>query len=154
MKYVFLFFFLFISNAIFSQKQVLKITHQLSGKEIFIKENKRIKIKTVDGKKISGRFKIKNDLVVINDQSLKLSDIGEIKRNPLLFSILTGSIMVYGGVVSVGAGVLLGIFVHPSAFLLTIPAAALIFVGNKPPNFSKKFKTENGWIIETTTIAD
>lgn len=154
MNYIILFFLLFISTAIFSQEQVIKITNQISKKEIIIKENSRIKIKTIEGRKISGRFEIKNNLVIIRNEQLKLSDIGEIKRNPLMVSILASSAMVYGGVVSLGAGVLLGILVHPSAFLLTIPAVALIFVGNKPPNFSKKFKTESGWIIETTTIAD
>ena len=53
-----LFISLFFVNLIFAQERVLKIVNQVSKKEIIIKENKRIRIKTIDGQKISGRFKI------------------------------------------------------------------------------------------------
>ena len=42
----------------FSQERSIQITNEYTKEEITIKENKRIRIKTVAGKKITGNFKI------------------------------------------------------------------------------------------------
>lgn len=151
-KMALLMFCLLIGNSLFSQEQAIKITNQLSKKEIVIKENKRIKIKTVDGKRISGRFKIENNSIIIEDEQIALADIAYIKRHPLLVSILTSSVLIYAGVVLAGAAVLVGVLIDSSAYLLTIPAAGLIFTGIKSPNFSRKFKTANNWTLETIAV--
>lgn len=65
----------FLDNAVLPQEKAIKITHQTSKKEIIIKENSRIKVKTNDGKKISGRFTIKENSILINYQELALTDI-------------------------------------------------------------------------------
>ena len=153
-KITILIFSLLITNSIFGQEKAIKITDQTSKKEIVIKENKRIKIKTIDGKKISGHFKIENNSILINNEQFDLSDIGEIKRNPLLVSILTSGILIYGGAITAGMGVIIGVFVESTAFLLTIPAAGMIYAGIKSPNFSRKFKTDSGWTYETITILE
>lgn len=153
-KLAILIFSLFITNIMFAQKQAIKITNQISKKEIILKENKRIKIRTVEGKKISGRFNIENNTILIKNNRYKLTDIEEIKRNPLLTSILTSSFLIYGGAITAGFGVLIGVLVDSTAFLLTIPAAGMIYAGIHPPNFNKKYKNNGDWIFELITIPD
>lgn len=111
-------------NILWAQEQkAIKITNQNTQKEVVLKENKRITIKTVDDKKISGRFKIENNSIIIKNEKLEITDIAYLKRNPLLTSVLTTGLLVYGGAVTLGFGVLL----DSTAFLLAIPAAGMIY---------------------------
>lgn len=153
-KLTILIFSLLIANSIFSQEQAIKITNEVSQKEIIIKENKRIKIKTLDGQKLSGRFKIENNSILIKNQQIELSQIGEIKRNPLLVSIVTSSFFIYVGAITLGVAVLIGVFADSSAFLFAIPAAGLIYAGIKSPNFGRKFKSDSNWTFEIITISE
>ncbi|WP_458629129.1 hypothetical protein [Winogradskyella sp. PC D3.3] len=152
-KLILLMFSLLIANSLFSQDQALRITNEVSKKEITIKENKRIKIKTLDGQKISGRFQLEENTIIINNQQYKLSEIGEIKRHPLLVSIVTSVAFIYIGAIATGVAVLVGVLVDTSAFLLTIPAAGMVYTGIKSPNFSRKFKRDNHWVFEIVSIA-
>lgn len=146
---------LFFFNQIIAQKQAIKITNSNTNKEKIIKENKRIKLTTVDGKKISGRFKIENDKIIFIDNiSLNLSDIYAIKRNPLLVSIFTSSFLIYGGALTAGLGVLIGVLADSAAFWLTIPAAGMIYTGVKSPNFNKNHKKDKGWKFEIITLSN
>ena len=149
-----LMFSLFLVNLTIAQDRAIKITNQVSKKEIIIKENKRIKIKTTDGEKISGRFSIENNAITIKNKQYAITDIEEIKRNPLLISILTGGVLIYGGAIIGGVGVLIGLLTDTTAFLLAIPAAAMIYAGTRPPNFSKKYKNDGNWTIEFVTISE
>ncbi|MFC5044833.1 hypothetical protein ACFSTE_21740 [Aquimarina hainanensis] len=142
---------LLISCTIFSQKRAIKITHHILQKEIIIKENKRIKIKTTGGDKISGRFKIENNSIIIKGTQIEISDIETIKRNPLLLSILITGLFTYGGALMLGFGALIGALVNPSAFLLAIPATGMIYIGAKSPNFNRKFKRDKNWRVEIIT---
>ncbi|MCB0400294.1 MAG: hypothetical protein KDD26_11910 [Winogradskyella sp.] len=146
--------FLFFINLISAQVKAIKITNETAQKEKIIKENKRVKVFTVDGGKLRGRFKIEADSILIQGERINLSDIMAIKRNPLLVSIVTGSFLVYVGSITIGLGVLIGVLVDSSAFLLTIPGAGLIYAGLKPPNFSKKFKIERNWTFEIIVVSD
>tara|TARA_B100001059_G_C17287424_1_gene311110 strand:- start:65 stop:418 length:354 start_codon:yes stop_codon:yes gene_type:complete len=86
---------LFFINVAMSQNNALKITNLNTNKEKIIKENRRIKLKTSDGRKIKGRFKVENNSnIIIDDVRINLTDIEELKRNPLLTSILTSLIYV------------------------------------------------------------
>lgn len=76
------------------------------------------------------------------------------KRNPLLTSVLTTGLLVYGGAVTLGFGVLIGVLVDSTAFLLAIPAAGMIYAGIKSPNFHKKYKKENDLIFEIITLSE
>ncbi len=148
-KMTILFFSLFFINLLFSQEGAIKITNQTSEKERIIKENKRIKIKTIDGQKISGRFKIEKDnIILIKKQRIELTNIKEIKRNSLLVSILTSGFFIYTGAITLGFSVLIGVLVDSTAFLLAIPAAGMIYTGIKSPNFQKKYKNESNWTFE------
>ncbi len=150
-----LFLSLFFVTLLFSQERAIKITNQTSKKEIKIKENKRIKIKTTDGEKISGRFKIHDDTtILIKNKQIELINIKEIKRNSLLLSIFTSGFFIYSGALTAGFGVLIGVLVDSTAFLLTIPAAGMIYTGIKSPNFQKKYKGDSNWIFELISTSD
>ena len=156
MKKLFLLIFssLFFNVAI-AQTNAIKITNINTNKEKIIKENKRIKLKTFDGRKIKGRFKIENNsTIIIDNVRINLSDIDALKRNPLLTSILTSGFLIYGGAITAGFGVLIGVLVDSTAFWLTIPAARMIYTGIKSPNFNKNHKTDKGWKFEIITISD
>lgn len=154
-KITLLCFSLLLVNLLFSQQQAIKITNQTSNKEITIKENKRIKIKTTNGEKISGRFKIDgNNSILIKDKRIEFSDIEEIKRNSLLLSIFTSSVLIYAGAITAGFGALIGALVDSNAFWLAVPAAAMIYGGIKSPNLQKKYKKSSNWTFETTTISN
>lgn len=145
---------LFLNNTILSQQKAIKITHQTSKKEIIIKENKRIKTKTNDGKKISGRFIIKENSILINNQELALTDISAIKRNPILTSALTSGFLIYGGGLVAGFASIIGVFVDANAFYALIPAAGMIYTGIKSPNFHKNYSNEKMWKFQIIEISE
>ena len=77
MKKIFLIIIgLFFFNLLVAQNQAIKINNINTNKEKIIKENKRIKLKTFDGQKVKGRFKIENNSTIIVDNvRIDLSDI-------------------------------------------------------------------------------
>ncbi|MGB6269340.1 MAG: hypothetical protein WBF67_10060 [Olleya sp.] len=151
-KIITLIFGLLITSHVFSQQQALKITNQTSNKVITIKENKRVKITTASGEKLSGRFTINNDSIVIDNRQIALQDITDIKRNPLLVSIVTNGLLIYGGALTIGIGTIIGVFANTNGFLLAIPGAAMVTTGILSPNFNRKFKTEKNWTLQIISL--
>ena len=142
-------------NLILAQEQALKISNPTSEKQVLIKENKRVKIRTTEGEKISGRLKILDaHSIAIGDTPIQLMDIKEIKRNPLLISLFSSGFLIYAGAITAGMGVIIGLFVESSGFLLAIPGAALIFAGIKSPNVLKNYKAENNWNFELISTSE
>lgn len=129
-----------------AQEQALRISSPASDKEVIIKENKRIKVRTTGGEKISGRFHIaENNVILIKDQRIEISDIAAVKRNPLFLSIFSSGFLIYAGALTAGMGAIIGIFVESSGFLLAIPGAAMIYAGIKSPNVLKNYEAEDNW---------
>ena len=89
---------------------------------------------------------------MIDNQSIDLKNVIEIRRNSLLLSLLTSSFLVYTGTFVGVYGFIGGILINPSSFLLIIPSAALIYGGLKSPNLHKNHKLENDWAFEIITI--
>lgn len=146
---------LFFANILYAQdQQAIKLTNQTTQKEFLIKENKRIIVETTDGKKFSGRFSLADNTITIDNEKLEIADIVYLKRNTLVTSTLTTGLLVYGGAVTAGFGALIGVLIQPSAFLLFIPAAGMIYAGIKSPNFHKKYKTEKDWTFEPITLSE
>lgn len=145
---------IFLSCFLYSQEKAIKLTKQNSDREIIIKENKRIKIKTMDGRKITGRLKIENNTIIIDEESFLLEDIAEIKRNPLLTSILTSTFLIYAGSLTIGLGALIGVLADTTAFWLIIPGAGMVYAGLKSPNFNRKFKNDGSWSFDIITLSD
>ena len=70
MKYLIL--FIFIPFIFFAQEKQLQITKIEDGKTFIIKENKRVKIKTMNGEKLFGKIKfIDNNTILIDEKSIK-----------------------------------------------------------------------------------
>lgn len=103
-------------------------------------------------KRISGKYRIDNNFIVINGERIALTDSADIKRNPLLVTALSNGLLIYGGARTIGFGVIIGVFTNTTAFLLTIPLTAMLYAVIKWPNFSKKNKNDGTYIIEFTTL--
>lgn len=141
-----MFLSLFFVTLLPAQEQALRISSPASDKEVIIKENKRIKVRTTGGEKISGRFHIaENNVILIKDQRIEISDIAAVKRNPLFLSIFSSGFLIYAGALTAGMGAIIGIFVESSGFLLAIPGAAMIYAGIKSPNVLKNYEAEDNW---------
>jgi len=154
-KIIFLIVSLISFNCLIAQSSGIKIFNEKNGKEIMLRENKRIKIKTSDGVKISGRFKIFDDeTILIKNEKVKLSQIEKIKRNPLIVSIFTNGIFYYYGATLAGVSIALYAFSgNVTSFLLTIPSAGFIYGGIKSPNILKGYKMTNNWKYEIIVIS-
>ncbi len=141
-------------NLIYAQEQAIKITSPNSDREIIIKENKRVKIRTANGQKIAGRFTIEGtNTLVIKGQRIELAEIDSIKRNPLLLSVFTSGFFIYAGAITIGISAIAGVFADSSAFWFAIPGAAMIYTGIKSPNFNKNYKKSGDWTFELITTS-
>ncbi len=154
MKKLFLLTFsLLCTVTVTGQNKALKINSTSSSKEKIIKENKRIKIKTIDGLQLKGRFKtVGESFIIIDDVKVDLQHIRELKRNPQLISIITTASLVYLGTLTAGLGILIGALSDSTAFWLTLPGAAMIYLGLKSPNLSKKHSIKKGFKLEIINI--
>ncbi len=154
MKKLFLLSFsLLCTVTVNGQNKALKISSTSSSKEIIIKENKRIKIKTIDGRQLKGRFRtVGESFIIIDDAKVDLQHIKELKRNPQLTSIITTASLVFLGTATAGLGILIGALSDSTAFWLTLPGAAMIYLGLKSPNLYKKHSIKNGLKLEISNI--
>ncbi|PKG42756.1 hypothetical protein [Psychroflexus sp. MES1-P1E] len=130
------------------------MTNLNTSKEKIIKENRRIKLTTLDELKIKVSFKLENSVIIIDNVRINLTDFSELKRNPPLTYILTLGFLIYGGAITAGVGVIIGVFANSAAFWLTIPAAGMIYAGIKSPNFNKNYKIEKGLKFEIISMPD
>jgi small nuclear ribonucleoprotein (snRNP)-like protein len=155
-RLILLFLILFFLNGLIAQEKALEIFDEITAKEIIIRENKRIRIKTFEGEKISGRFKIfDNETIILKNETIKLSQIEKIKKNPLVVSIITNGILFYCGVALIGVSVFIYAFSGDVAsFLFTIPAAVSIYGGIKSPNILIGYKATGNWKYEIIKIPE
>ncbi|WP_010181812.1 LSm family protein [Aquimarina agarilytica] len=149
MERVLVFSFLFISFIMSAQERVLSVTNEIKNKTIEIKEGKRIRVKTFDGKKISGRLKfVDAHTIMIKKTKIPLTQIKKIKKNPLLMTVpmstFFGTHAIYSGV---GGLILVAQtpFLAPILFF-TIPTGAILgYIAMKPPNILKGYKASKKW---------
>ncbi len=89
----------FMVTNVNSQEKYLSITNPESGKVSVFKENKRIRVKTINGGKLSGKLKIMdNDEVMIKNVIVPITSIARIKNNPLVQNVLvSGTLFLFGG---------------------------------------------------------
>lgn len=145
----------FFFNTAMAQNHAIKITNLNTNKEKIIKENSRIKLKTSDGRKIKGRFKVENDnTITIDNVPINLTDIEELKRNPLLTNIFTSGLLIYVGLMTAGISFLVGTIIDTGAFWFILPAAGIIYAGIKTPNLNKNHKIDKGWKFEIILISN
>ena len=137
----------FFLNSSYAQEKFLKISNL--KKEILIKEGKRVRVKTVQGGKISGKLQIVDDnTILVKNIKISIGDILKIKRNPLALTILSTGLFVFSSLYTLGIAILIEAFVGNGGILLTIPAAAFFYISTKPPNLLKGYKNTDGWNIK------
>lgn len=144
-------------GALTAQVKALKMTNSISAKEVVIKENMRVIVKTKTGEKVKGRLSFVNDeLIALNGQEIFLADIVKIQRNPLLLSILVDGLMLYtaAGVLLVGLVITAFSGGGPEILYFVVPAAALVYGGIASPKFTKGYKTYKNWSYEVIMIPD
>lgn len=147
------FLLLLFANQATAQVNGIRIFNEDNNKEIIIEENKRIRVKTSDGQRISGRFQlIDNESFLLKGNILKLTEIEKIKKNPIVVSTLVNGLSLYVG----SAMFFLPLIVYPftgdsGAFYYMIPGTALIYAGIKSPNFLTGYKKSKGWKYQIIT---
>lgn len=145
---------LFFLNGMFAQEKSIKVFKEQKEKQIIIKECKRIKVKTFDGLKVSGRFKIiDEETILICNTEIKLNQIEKIKRDPMLISICTSTLLFYSSAVISVTGIVYTLTGNTAALLFIIPSSTASAYGViKPPNILKGYKRTKKWkfiIIES-----
>lgn len=131
----------------------MKITHKNKPKEIIIQEESRVRVRNADGKKISGKLEIVDtNSIRVAGQTLQLSELKGVKKNPLGLSIATKGVLIYGGALTIGMGTIIGVFVDTKAFLLFLPGSAMIYTGTRSPNILKNYKLDKGWSYELVSL--
>ena len=88
----------------FAQKRGINLIKTSKNDTTFIKENKRIKVKTTDGKSIAGKFTIVNDSeITIKGRLISMDSIVSIRKASTFSTILRttsisiGTTLVVGG---------------------------------------------------------
>ena len=121
---------LLISTAVFSQQKAIEITNIHTGKVKVFKENQRIKIRTLDGKKHVGNLKILDSLCFsVNNQPIKIDSLQSIKNQPKVLGTVKTVVLITGLAV-VGASIIAATGGSDSAFLLfTIGSGVTISAG-------------------------
>ena len=99
MKNIFisLLFSLFSTTVLFSQEQGIVLEKKNSERIDFLKEHKRIKVVTINGKELYGRFSILNDsTITINSATIPLKSIAKIKRKSMTSLIASPVVPLIG----------------------------------------------------------
>ncbi|MES2543935.1 MAG: hypothetical protein V4548_03555 [Bacteroidota bacterium] len=150
MKITCLLISLFFITLCYSQENFLKITNSATQEESIIKENKRIRILTVDGKKLSGKFSIVDEnSIMIKNTVVNIDQIVKLKRHPLGLILFTDYIFIYTGAIVVALAVLVaGLSGEPGLILLAAPGVFLIHAGSKGVNILGSYKTKQNWKYE------
>lgn len=95
--------FLLIGQNVWTQEKGLEISSKKRSRVKFLKENRRIKVFTEDGKKYKGRFSVVDDKTInIKGTDIKLEEIYLIRKKDLGLSIVKGAIFAIGTVAIIG----------------------------------------------------
>ncbi|MFC7775063.1 hypothetical protein [Flavobacterium sp. GCM10027622] len=142
LKIVALVFFVMFSNMMLkAQEKGINMKNKENGKTVFLKENKRVAVKTDSGKVFKGRFKIVDDKsIAIRKDTIALTSIVKIKRRPVGLSIASGLL-----VAGIGTPVTIVSIAYGGYAVLLVPVGVAIDgVGLALPAFGRRYK-ENNW---------
>lgn len=136
-----------LAAATYTQNRGITAYNDMSQKEVFFKESKRIRITTTEGKKIRGKFTIEDaEHIKIKEQIIHINDLISIKRNPQWQSIGLNGILIYAGAVTIGVAAIIATVVGEyQALFLIIPGYGLAYAGATSMNLLKAYKTKKGW---------
>jgi hypothetical protein len=136
-------------NFLNAQERFLKIYNSDTGKEFRLNENKRVRVLTKYGSKISGKFYINDqESVIVRGTKVDLEDIIMIKQHPLAVTFITNTFTFGAGLFLTAYGLFGAALVDTAYLLFLIPAAGSIYGGLQAPNISKAYKTAENWKYE------
>ena len=145
-QYIIPLLILFVAFGGFAQEAALLMRQSTTGEQVAFEETRRITIKTVDGKKHTGKFRVvDNHHIQIKDHVIPLDSIVLIRSNSMFRAIASTAFFLYLGAISVGVFIS---FAIASSNIAYIPLAALpvaVFYAFKSPNFSNGHKTKKHW---------
>ncbi|MDD3003331.1 hypothetical protein [Flavobacterium sp.] len=108
MKYLLTIVFCLTITSFFAQNKGINLIKNTSSKTKFIKEYRRIKVKTTDGKSIAGKFTVLNDSEIsIKGRFIPIDSIASIRKASTFSNILRttsagiGTFAVVGGIAMV-----------------------------------------------------
>ena len=107
MKHFITFVFCLLISTLFAQNKGINLIHIKSSDTTFLKENRRIKIKTFDGQSTAGKFIIINDSTIsIKSRVVALDSVLTI-RKASAFSTIIRPISIGFGAILIGSGIAL-----------------------------------------------
>lgn len=128
---------LMVTN-VFAQEKYLSFSNAETGKEVVFKQNKRVRVRTVQGGKLNGKLQIINETqVMINNVIIPITSIEKIKKNPLALQVGIQVGLIYFGVAGVLGGLIVLSYGQEIGFAVGLIAggAGLITSGVLAPNF-------------------
>lgn len=135
------------------QEKKLVISNTSQQKEIVFLEGTRVRVKTLDGSKISGKLEFIDDqTILIRGEPIQITRIEKIKRNPLTLSIINKG--VFGGLSAAGitSAVLIVVgAIYVDALLIAllpvvaVPTMVALLLFRYSPNPLYGFKMNKGW---------
>ena len=146
MKHFITFVFCLAITVVFAQNKGINLIKNTSNKTIFLKEYRRIKVKTTDKKAIAGKFTVLNDSTIsIKNIIIPIDSIISIRNASTVSTIVrTTSIAVGSTFILIGLG---GLVAGPYGYLASavftppgLPLFIVPFTANKHP--VKKWKYE------------
>jgi len=107
-----------LSISAFSQQKAFEITNIESGKTKIYEENQRVKIRTIDRKKVVGELHfIDNQTILVNSETIKIDSVLSIKSQPKVLGTLKTAVLITGLAI-VGTSVIVATGGGNAAFLL------------------------------------
>jgi small nuclear ribonucleoprotein (snRNP)-like protein len=107
-----------LSISTFSQQKAFEITNIESGKTKIYEENQRVKIRTIDRKKVVGELHfIDNQTILVNSETIKIDSVLSIKSQPKVLGTLKTAVLITGLAI-VGTSVIVATGGGNAAFLL------------------------------------
>lgn len=96
---------LLITTNVFSQTNSIVMERKGKDRQIVIRENKRIKLTTVDGKKFVGRFSILDDNTIqVKGATISLDSIATLQKHST-FSSIVRPVIILNGVACIVIGI-------------------------------------------------
>ena len=140
--------FLFNGFLITAQENGISLKKENSKKSLFLKENRRIKIRTLDGKKIIGNYTIVGDNAIkIKNQTVALDSIVSISKHSKFSSVASPVFVVIGTifVVTGTAGLIAGSYAVLAAPLipLGLPLILVPVLTNKHKSTAWRYEIVN-----------
>jgi hypothetical protein len=86
-----------LSISAFSQQKAFEITNIESGARQIYEENQRVKIRTIDRKKVVGELHfIDNQTILVNNETIKIDSVLSIKSQPKVLGTLKTVVLITG----------------------------------------------------------